>query len=141
MSATLYVNFPEITYGECKCFAIPKHIIGSGYCSDVSDGSVEIGNITGNLVEMCSHVPVKCRGDKVTLADAIWNVGKFAYMTNEVLDMYRQAKTFVLKNDEMLSQYNSENGWGTVGTLRDFLWHASEILEVFEGFPCQVVRC
>jgi hypothetical protein len=54
--------------------------------------------------------------------------------------MYKEANTFVLQHNEMLSEYDADNGWGTVGSLRTFLGQSIEILKIFDGFPCGVFR-
>lgn len=138
MSATLYIKFPEIHHGGFPCYVIPKYILESGYCSCISDGCVEIGNITGNLVTMCQHVPVS---ETESLYDAIWCIDEHGYTTQDLLRMYREAYTFVLQHNEMLSEYDADNGWGTVSSLHTFLGHSIEILKLFDGFPCCVFRC
>lgn len=84
-----------------------------------SEESVWIANITHNLREMASHVPIDNNGTPTTLYYVCWRPEEIGIKTvGEVLPLLKQGLRYMFGNRKNLFQYESPNGWGT---HKDFL--------------------
>lgn len=104
---------------------------------EYEDGDFWHGNITHNMNEMASEVPIE--GVELTLCDLLWRPDEHGFATAG-LPGYRE---FVLKgylylraHKEELLPLNPDNGWGNYDQLRaftlDFLQHLISADDDFE---------
>ena len=83
-------------------------------------------NITHNLGEMASHVPV---GD-TTLYMVCWRPEEINIKTvGEILPLLVEGIHYMIDHRKELEQYNSPNGWGTYNGFMKFLLNYKQACE------------
>ena len=85
------------------------------------EGSVFSKNITHNLGKMADNIPV---GNNTTLYDIMWDLEvKFPKRTKakQIAIALTKALIYINSNEEELSEYNPENGWGSYYNLKEFV--------------------
>lgn len=88
------------------------------YIKNLQDEDIYTANITHNLGEMASHVPV---GD-TTLYMACWRPEEIGIKTTgELLPLLIEGVHYMIDHRKELLQYNPPNGWGTYEGFMKFL--------------------
>lgn len=83
-------------------------------------------NITHNLGEMASHIPV----DNTTLYMVCWRPEEINIKTvGEVLPLLIKGIHYMIDHRKELLQYNSPNGWGTYEGFMKFLLNYKQACE------------
>lgn len=94
---------------------------------EYEDNIVWHGNITHNLGQMASNIPV---GDK-TLYYYLWRPEEigFKYVNEDYINAIKTGYEYLKANKEKLERFNSPNGWGTYDNLLNFVKSLYECLE------------
>lgn len=87
-------------------------------------------NITHNLGEMASNIPVTFRDKATTLYYACWRPEEIgAKIVADVLPMLIQGIHYMIDHRKELMQYESPNGWGTYNGFMKFLLNYKQACE------------
>lgn len=108
-----------------------EHPYSYGYLSEADKSAYSEedkwgGNITHNLGEMASHVPV----GETTLYHVCWRPEEIGIKTvGEILPLLREGLHYMIDHRKELEQYNSPNGWGTYNGFMKFLLNYKQACE------------
>ena len=87
-------------------------------------------NITHNLGQMASHIPVKFGDKDTTLYYACWRPEEIGAKTvRDILPMLIQGLHYMIDHRKKLVQYNAPNGWGTYEGFMKFLLNYKQACE------------
>ena len=97
---------------------------------EYEDFTVWHGNITHNLGEMASKIPI----NDSTLYKYLWHPDEigFKYVNQEYIEAIKIGHDYLKEHKEELEKYNSPNGWGTYENLLDFVSSLYECLSNLE---------
>lgn len=116
MSLDIFACLPKHKLGEIECYCTPVNI---DHLSFYTNGEIHLGNITHNLNEMASNVPVS---DNLTLYDVLWHTEKhFDGDIDKLAEMWDKGLHYVLSHKDELEKFNPSNGWGSYDILVEFL--------------------
>lgn len=126
----------QINYKESKIANyFLDHPYSYGYLSEKDKSSyMEEGcwtaNITHNLREMASNVPVSFNDKETTLYYACWRPEEIGVKTvSDLLPLLIQGIHYMIDHRKELLQYNSPNGWGTYNGFMKFLLNYKQACE------------
>lgn len=127
MSLDVHIIFKEPR--ECNFFLDHPYSYSNLSEGDKRNFSVEDdwwGNITHNLGEMASHIPV---GD-TDLYMACWRPEEIGIKTaGEVLPLLKEGIRYMVDHRKELLEYESPNGWGTYNGFMKFLLNYKQACE------------
>ena len=87
-------------------------------------------NITHNLGQMASNIPVNFNGNQTTLYYACWRPDEIGVKTaGELLPLLVQGLHYMIDHRSKLMQYESPNGWGTYNGFMKFLLNYKQACE------------
>lgn len=87
-------------------------------------------NITHNLGEMASNIPVMFGDKPTTLYYACWRPEEIGASTvSDILPMLIQGIHYMVDHRKELVQYNAPNGWGTYEGFMKFLLNYKQACE------------
>ncbi len=94
---------------------------------EYEDNIVWHGNITHNLGQMASNIPVN---DK-TLYYYLWRPEEigFKYVNEDYINAIKTGYEYIKANKEKLKRFNAHNGWGTYDNLLNFVESLYECLK------------
>lgn len=93
---------------------------------DFREETVWTSNITHNLGEMASHVPI----DDTNLYYVCWRPEEIGIETvGEILPLLIKGIHYMIDHRKELEQYNSPNGWGTYNGFMKFLLNYKQACE------------
>lgn len=127
MSLDVHIIFNEPR--ECNYFLDHPYSYSNLSENDKHDFRMEDdwwGNITHNLAEMASHIPV---GD-TDLYKACWRPEEIGIKTaGEVLPLLKEGIRYMVDHRKELLEYESPNGWGTYNGFMKFLLNYKQACE------------
>lgn len=135
MSLDVHINFKEPRMSNYFL----EHPYSYGFLTDgdkdnFTEESCWWGNITHNLGEMASNIPV---GDS-TLYMACWRPEEIGIKTaGELLPLIIEGLHYMIDHRKELEKYNSPNGWGTYNGFMKFLLNYKQALED-NGRDCEI---
>lgn len=87
-------------------------------------------NITHNLTEMASNIPVNFNGTQTTLYFACWRPEEIGIRrVSDILPVLIQGLHYMIDHRKELEQFNSPNGWGTYNGFMKFLLNYKQACE------------
>lgn len=98
--------------------------------SNYSETDQWSANITHNVGEIASHVPVDFNGWQTTLYMACWRPEVIGVKTvADILPLLIQGIHFMVDNRKDLELFNPENGWGSYNGFMKFLLNYKQACE------------
>lgn len=142
MSLDVYINFekPEtIKMSRVACGStVPICDEDDTYETDYWSA-----NITHNMGNMASHVPINVESRKGTLYDYVWRPEEQTpplETTDELLPILNQGIAYMIAHRNDLLQYNPSNGWGSYDGFLKWLIQYKEACENNPGCKIEVWR-
>ncbi len=87
-------------------------------------------NITHNLEEMASAIPISFNGKSTTLYYVCWRPEEIGIKTvSDILPLLIQGIHYMIDHRNDLRQYDSPNGWGTYNGFLKFLLNYKQACE------------
>lgn len=98
-------------------------------------------NITHNLVEMASHIPVTYGKTQTTLYKVVWRPEELGITTTtQVYRPLLEGIGYMIRNRLDLLQYNPENGWGDYNGFLKFLLNYKQAIEDYPECEIEASR-
>lgn len=137
----------SISFKKTKTIKMSRVACGSTIpvCNedDMYEAEEWSANITHNMGEMASHVPINVGSRRGTLYDYVWRPEEQTpplETTDELLPILNQGISYMVARRKDLLQYDPSNGWGDYDSFLMWLIQYKEACEDYPGCKIKVWR-